>query len=209
MKATNGWSADQRADRREAWIEAQRAMDAAPDDPIVLGQLGHLHTCLGRPDQALRLLERSIELDPNNAFSIGVSAFALTALGRADDAILAVQDVQRRSPRDPGAHWYLAMLAWAYLQLERFDECVKAARASIDLYNGWHAPWITLAAALAAGGEIDAAQSAAATGRRMAPDVPRFGFEGFFRYISRDKSQATRLVEHLQKAWTEPKSGDA
>lgn len=203
MKAVNGWSTNVRADRKEAWVEAQRALDAASDDPIVLGQLGHLNACLDHPDVGLRLLDLSIELDPNNAFSIGMRAYALTALGRAEEAIAAVEDVRRRSPRDPSVHWYLAMLAWAFLQLERFDDCAKAAKESIAHYNGWQPPWITLAVALAAQRDVDEAARAIAAGRRIAPAVPRWGYEAFFRYHSRDEAQAERAAALLREAWTE------
>lgn len=203
MKATNGWSKDVRADRREAWIEAQRALDAGPDDPVVLGQLGHLNTCMQHPEDGLRLLERAIELDPNNAFSIGMRAYALTALGRAEEAVAAVEDVMRRSPRDPAVHWYLAMLAWAYLQLERYADSVEQCRQSIGWYNGWQPPWITLAVGLAALGKMAEARVAVAEGCRIAPDVPRWGFQDFFRYMARDQAQGDRIAELLEQIWAE------
>ncbi len=201
MKATNGWSWQVREDRREAWEEVRKSLDAAPDDPIVLGQVAHAHTCLDDPATANRLFERSIELDPNNAFSIGVRAYALTALGRASEAIEAVNDVMRRSPKDPATHWYLAFLAWALLQLERFEESAEAAQSSIDHYNGWQPPWITLGVALAAAGDPEAGRQAVDYGRRLESKVPRRGYEDFFRFMVVSEPLAGQLRTLLGELW--------
>ncbi len=202
MKIVNGWSAEPEIDHSEAWNEVRRALDLAPDDPIVLGQVGHAHTCLHEPQTAVRLLKRSIELDPNGAFSIGVSAYALTAVGRPEEAVEATNEVMRRSPRDPSANWYLAMGAWAYLQLEQFDACVAQCQAAIDHYDGWQPPWITLGVARAELGDVPGAVVAIKQGRRLAMDIPMSGYQDFFRFMSRDDLQGNRVAEVLADIWT-------
>jgi TolB-like protein/Flp pilus assembly protein TadD len=201
MKVVNGWSDDVEADHGEAWRQVREALDIAPDDPIVLGQVGHAHTCLQEPDTAVRLLKRSIELDPNGAFSIGVSAYALTAVGRAEEAVAAANEVMRRSPRDPSAHWNLVMGAWAYLQLEQFDVCAARCQASIDHYDGWQPPWITLGVARAELGDVAGAVMAIKQGRRLARDIPLSGYQDFFRFMSRDVAQGDRVAEVLAGIW--------
>lgn len=203
MKVTNGWSDDIRGERKEAWTEGQRALDLNPDDPMVLGQLGHLNTCLLHPEAALHLLDRSVELDPNNAFSIAIRAFALTAMKRPEEAVLAVEQAMRRSPRDPAVHWFLAMKSWAYLQLEQFEDCAETARKSISAYNGWQPPWITLGLALAALGEFKEARHAIKHGRRAESGVPRWGFQDFFRYVARDDEQGEDFAILLERVWEE------
>ncbi len=202
MKVTNGWSEEPRRDFDEAWERARKALDVAPDDPIVLGQVGHAHSALREPEKALRLLRRSIDLDPNGAFSIGVMSYALTATGQAEEAIAAVDDVMRRSPRDPAAHWYLAMAAWAYLQLEQYDDCVQRCRESLDHYDGWQPPWITLAVALAMGGHVDDARVAIRDSRRLAVDLPLAGYQDFLHYIARDRSQSEKWGTALARVWS-------
>jgi len=202
MKVTNGWSSDPSQEHREAWQEVRQSLDLSPDDPIVLGQIGHAHTCLYEPETAVRLLRRSIELDPNGAFSIGTLGYALTACGRAEEAIESVADVLRRSPRDPSVHWYLAMAAWAHLQLEQFEDCLRQCEQSIDHYDGWQPPWITLAVAKAALGDKRGASVAIKTGRRLETDIPLFGYQDFFRYMSRDEAQGNQVAELLAQIWS-------
>jgi TolB-like protein/Flp pilus assembly protein TadD len=202
MKVANGWSQDPGEEHREAWEEIRKALDRAPDDPIVLGQVGHAHTCLYEPETAVRLLQRSIELDPNGAFSIGTLGYALTACGRAEEAITSIEDVMRRSPRDPSANWYLSMSAWAYLQLEQFDGCVAQCEAAIDHYDGWQPPWITLGVAKAALGDLEGAAAAVKKGRRLEADIPLVGYQDFFRFMARDEAQGNRVAELLTKVWS-------
>lgn len=203
MKVTNGWSSDYREERGEAWAEGQKALDLDPDDPMVLGQLGHLNTCLFHPEAALHLLDRSVELDPNNAFSIAIRSFALTAMKRADEALLAVEQAMRRSPRDPAIHWFLAFKSWAYLQLGQYRECAETARKSLSAYNGWQPPWITLGLALAALGDFKEARHAVKHGHRLATGVPRFGFQDFFHYIARDQEQGEEHSILIERVWDE------
>lgn len=203
MKVTNGWSDAVHDERKEAWIEGQKALDLDPEDPMVLGQLGHLNTCLLHPEAALHLLDRSVELDPNNAFSIAIRAFALTAMKRAEEAVVAVEQAMRRSPRDPAVHWFLAMKSWAYLQLEQYRECADTARKSISAYSGWQPPWITLGLALAALGDFKEASYVVKQGRRIATRVPLFGFQDFLRYIARDDEQGEEHSILLERIWEE------
>ena len=203
MKVTNGWSHDFRGERSEAWAEGQKALDLDPEDPMVLGQLGHLNTCLFHPEAALHLLDRSVELDPNNAFSIAIRSFALTAMKRADEALLGVEQAMRRSPRDPAIHWFLTFKSWAYLQLGQYHECTETARKSISAYSGWQPPWITLGLALAALGDFKEARHAIKHGHRLATGVPRFGFQDFFHYIARDPEQGEEHAILLERIWDE------
>lgn len=203
MKFTNGWCEDFEATHREAWQEVRKALDLAPNDPIVLGQVGHAHTCLYEPDTAVRLLRRSIELDPNGCFSIGVLCYALTATGQAREALDAFAEVMRRSPRDPSVHWYLAMASWAHLQLEEFETGLERCQASIDHYDGWQPPWVTLALLRAITGDRAGADAAMRQGRRLAPTTPRWGFQDFFRYVAKDKAQGDRYAALLEDIWAE------
>jgi len=201
MKCVNGWSRNFEADQSEAWLEIRKAMDLAAGDSIVLGQLGHAHSCLGKPKLGIRLLERAVALDPNAASNLGLISFSLIATGRPSEAVQRTEEILRSSPHDPAANWFYANVGWAYLQLEEFERCEEACLNSIACYDGWQAPWVTLAVAREAIGDHENAVSALRTCRRLAPDIDLAGYDAFFRFISKDFAQADRVAKRLRSIW--------
>jgi tetratricopeptide (TPR) repeat protein len=201
MKCVNGWSMNFEADESEAWLEVRKAMDLASGDPIVLGQLGHAHSCLGKPEQGVRLLERAIALDPNAAANLGLISFSLITTGRPTEAVQRIEDILRRSPHDPAANWFYANSGWAYLQMEEFKRCEEACLASIAFYDGWQAPWATLGIAREALGDHEGAVSAVRTCRYLAPHIPLSGYEAYFRFISKNADQGDAFANMLRSIW--------
>jgi TolB-like protein len=203
MRCVNGWSTNFKTDQSEAWQEIRLAMDLASGDPIVLGQLGHAHSCLGKPTMGVRLIERAIGLDPNAAANLGLISFSLIAVGRATEAIQRLDDILRRSPNDPAANWFHANAGWAHLQLEEFERCEEACLSSIACYDGWQAPWVTLAVARQMLNNQDDAVAALDSCRKLAPQIPFEGFEAFFRFVARDDSQGNLFADVLGTIWPE------
>lgn len=201
MKVSNGWSDNIAADKYEAWIKGGKAVGLLPDDPLVLANYGHLNTCLGEALKAVDVLTRSIELDPSSAWSSGLLAFALTCCNRSDEAIEQVTKAIRLSPRDAATHWYLTMLAWAYLQQMHYDDAAREAQRSINAFAGWSVPWATLAIARAGLGQMDEAREALETSRRLDDRSTREGYEKFFGYILRDEASRDSIHNWLQDLW--------
>lgn len=203
MKVSNGWSDNVAADKYEAWIKGAKAVDLLPDDPLVLASYGHLNTCLGEAAKAVEVLTRSIELDPSSAWSNGLLAFALTCCNRSDEAIEQVSKALRLSPRDAATHWYLTMLAWAYLQQAHYEDAAREAQRSINAFAGWSVPWATLAIARAGLGQMTEAREALDTSRRLDERSTREGFEKFFAYILRDDANRRAVASWLKELWSD------
>src|SRR5207237_4238004 len=70
----------------KAEAEYRRALELAPQNSAVTGDLAHLISDLGRQDEAVALGQRAIALDPLRTASHGNLALYLTALGRNDEA---------------------------------------------------------------------------------------------------------------------------
>jgi TolB-like protein/Tfp pilus assembly protein PilF len=203
MKVSNGWSDNVTADSYAAWTLGNKAVDLLPDDPIVLARYGHLCTCLGQASKAVEVLTRSIELDPNSAWSMGLLAFALTCCNRADEAIVHLTTALHLSPRDAAVHWYLAMLAWAYLHQAHYDDAAREAQRSINAFSGWSVAWATLAVARAGLGQFDEARQALETCRKLDEYATRDGYAKFFAYIVRDGAGRTAMHDWLDELWVE------
>lgn len=67
------------------------SLEALPDRPSTLTNLGAVRLRLGRAADALPLLERAVALEPDNFEAWGHLAVALGELGRAEDALAAVE----------------------------------------------------------------------------------------------------------------------
>ena len=68
----------------DAALAYERALEAAPNDGSARAYFGLLLSFLGRHEESIRLLERGIELDPNNRLL--TPAFSLSYAGRYDEA---------------------------------------------------------------------------------------------------------------------------
>jgi TolB-like protein len=201
MKVSNGWSDKVAADSYAAWSMGKKAVDRLPDDPMVLASYGHLNTCLGKAAEAVQILERSNELDPNSAWTMGLLAFALTCCGRAEESIPYVGNALRLSPRDAASHWYLTMLSWSYLQLANYEDAAREAQRSINAFSGWAVPWATLAVARAGLGQFDDARDALDVCRGLDERSTREGFTKFFEYVVRDDEGRAAIRKWLEELW--------
>jgi predicted Zn-dependent protease len=179
----------------------KKATGLLPDDPLVLASYGHLNTCLGKASDAVQILERSNELDPNSAWTMGLLAFALTCCGRAEESIPHLGNALRLSPRDAATHWYLIMLSWSYLQLADFEDAAREAQRSVNAFSGWPVPWATLAIARAGLGQFDDARDALAVCRSLDEHSTREGFTKFFEYVVRDDEGRAAIRKWLEELW--------
>ena len=201
MKISNGWSDKIVADSFAAWSMGKKAISLLPDDPMVLASYGHLNTCLGKASEAVQILERSNELDPNSAWTMGLLAFALTCSGRAEESIPHLGNALRLSPRDAATHWYLLMLSWSYLQLGNYEDAAREAQRSINAFSGWSVPWASLAIARAGLGQFDDAGDALAVCRSLDERSTREGYAKFFEYVVRDDKGRAAIRTWLAKLW--------
>lgn len=208
MKISNGWSENITADSYAAWSMGKQGVDALPDDPLVLASYGHIHTCLGEAAKGVEYLTRSLELDPNSAWSMGLMALALTCIGQSEEAISQVSLALRLSPRDEATHWFLAILSWAYLQQKHYDDAAREAQRSINAYPGWSPPWLTLAVSRAALGQRADAREAVVAGRKADPGVTRDGFKRYFDYVVRDTEHREFIHGLLEDVWPTPESAN-
>ena len=103
--------------------EFRRAVALEPDYATARAFYAHLLCILGRPQEAMRQMERARELDPLDPLLAWIEGGVLTMTGRYDDAIGLYRAALQRSPDEPGALWLL----WLTLhQAGRHDEAYPA-----------------------------------------------------------------------------------
>ena len=159
---------------REQWLQhadrlSERAFHLDPADTRVVGVRGTALALAGRSEQATDMLERQIGLNRNDASAWFWLGYARCTLGRQDEAIAALEQARRISPRDPNLNGIFLVTAAAYLYLGHDREALEWARRSV-LERPLHAvahSWVAAAAANL--GETETARAALAEFRRRLP----------------------------------------
>jgi tetratricopeptide (TPR) repeat protein len=117
------------------WIAAEheyhRAIKLNPSSPIVHYYYGWAFLRpMGRLEEALAQLKRTVELDPLSAFYISLLGYIYYGNGQNG---LAIEQYQRAVDLDPGLHFPHMLLATAYTSTGRFDEAITEAQKACEL----------------------------------------------------------------------------
>ena len=159
---------------REQWLQqadrlSAQAFQLEPADARVVGVRGMTLALAGRSERAVELLGRQIGLNRNDASGWFWLGYARCTLGQQDEAIAALEQARRLSPRDPNLNGIFVVTAAAHLHLGRDREALEWARRSV-LERPQHAvahSWVAAAAANL--GETETARAALAEFRRLLP----------------------------------------
>ena len=191
---------------REQWLQhadrlSAQAFQLDRADARVVGVRGTTLALAGRSEQAVELLERQIGLNRNDASAWFWLGYARCTLGRQDEAIAALEQARRLSPRDPNLNGIFLVTAAAHLYLGRDREALEWARRSV-LERPQHAvahSWVAAAAANL--GETETARAALAEFRGRLPSYTISSFRDE-RLCSNDlcRSQRERYYAGLAKA---------
>jgi TolB-like protein/DNA-binding winged helix-turn-helix (wHTH) protein/Flp pilus assembly protein TadD len=191
---------------REQWLQqadrlSAQAFQLDRADSRVVGVRGTTLALAGRSEQAVELLERQIGLNRNDASAWFWLGYARCTLGRQDEAIAALEQARRLSPRDPNLNGIFLVTAAAHLYLGRDLEALEWARRSV-LERPQHAvahSWVAAAAANL--GEADTARAALAEFRARLPSYTISSFRDE-RLCANDlcRTQRERYYAGLAKA---------
>lgn len=124
------WGAYQ---RREALLD--RALKAAPNDPLVLTELSNFYWTVGRAREGIELAERAFELNPMLPAAAVQVAQMLAYVGEPNASVKLLRDLYRRWPENPGMLLALINQAAVTEIWEDFDEVV----GDIEKFDGWQA----------------------------------------------------------------------
>ena len=125
----------------------------------------------GRPNEALRVAEAGLAINPNYANLYANRGSAETFLRQFEQAKSDLRQAMRLSPRDPRIGQWHNMMSEAELGLGHFDTAIEEANKAIDAEFKVFYSYLNLAAGHALKGEIDEAKTALAEARRLNPKL--------------------------------------
>jgi tetratricopeptide (TPR) repeat protein len=171
-KRQGGWWIDQAAETAEGCRLARRAIEAAPDDPLVLAVssfvLGYVG---GDPESAIANVERSLSLSTNVAEAWAYSAWARTCVGDYDLAQEHAAKAMRLSPLDPRTFLWKLFGAMAYLFAGEYERAADLSAKSLADKPDFMAAVRMYAVACAHCGRLGAAKAAVARLRQADPTL--------------------------------------
>jgi TolB-like protein/class 3 adenylate cyclase len=167
----NGWIDDLEANRRKGIDLARQAIRFAPEDPEALATGAFALGYFGEDiDGAIRLIDRSLALNPSFARGWVWSAVLRNFAGQPSLAIEHYNRSLRLSPRDRLAVFGLP-LGTAHFFNKQFDNAAAILLASLEEAPGFAVTYRFLASCYAHMGRLDEAREIVTRLRSITPDV--------------------------------------
>lgn len=125
QQITYHWSEDWQRSRSEALTLAQQATSLSENDPVVLTVLGATQTLARNVDEASRLIDRALTLDPNLSWGWNRFGWLHTYKQEPDLALPAFEKALRLSPLDPTNFNCYQGIGAAHFCAGRYEECIS------------------------------------------------------------------------------------
>ena len=131
-----GWGGDVDRSLELAFQYARIAWELDPSDYWSHWLLGLLYLRQGQHDQAMAAYERARELNPNDVDLLADIAWPLILVGRAEDAIAAVNQAMRRKPNLP--QYFMWTLGIAYRDAGQYQDALSTLKGLTEPAPGVH-----------------------------------------------------------------------
>jgi TolB-like protein/DNA-binding winged helix-turn-helix (wHTH) protein/Tfp pilus assembly protein PilF len=166
-----GWTDERQSALDQAGQVLERAYAIGPRHRDVNFGRGTVLFFQGDIEAALAAFDREIEANAGNALAHVWRGLMLISLGRAAEAVPAVQRGMALSPRDIDLNVFYRSLAHAEFSLGHFDEAVAWSRKAVGHSPSYAKGYAFLAAAAALQGDRATAVGALEAFRRLQPKV--------------------------------------
>lgn len=157
QRAAHGFSATPDHDRKEALQLVARAQTLAPHDALALTLASGALTLAHRLDDADRMLERALALDPWLPYAWVRRGWASTYVGDPGAAFRELSIALRLAPVGPMRHIAFIGMGCAHFACERYERAARWVQSGTESFPG--AVWadrISIAAAVHAGAKAEA-----------------------------------------------------
>jgi TolB-like protein/predicted Zn-dependent protease len=182
--ARYGWSAPKEELLQKAEEIAKMAMAMDERDPDSNLLLAGVHRGRRELDQAIRYVERSVELNPNHAGALGTMGQVLNYAGRPREAISAVKRAMRLSPYYPA--FMAANLGLSYMMIGEYDKAIAAYEEVLERNALILFSYERLTAIYALKGDMAKARKHAARVLELKPDFTVQGWSKALFYTNQE-----------------------
>jgi tetratricopeptide (TPR) repeat protein len=110
--------------------EYKTTISLSPDDANSYFNLGCLYSKIGKNDEALKYLHRSVELNPEDEFAHFNIAYELQNMRRFDEALKGYSNVIRLNP---GYSWAYFNMGYIYMELGEVKKAYEQFKKTFEL----------------------------------------------------------------------------
>ena len=191
------YSDEERAQATRANLEyAERALECDPACASAHSMLALHYLNMKNFDKAMEMADKVMELAPNNASVIAISAIVSSKCGRPEYALERIRKAMRLCPVYP--LWFLSALGQVSRLSGRIDDAIEAYHEMVRRDPDHLEGHIGLTDALSEADRLDEAKKTALVVLRINPE---FSIAEYTENLSfRDPSQVDRFAGGLRKA---------
>jgi TolB-like protein/Tfp pilus assembly protein PilF len=186
--------------KAEAMLKEQ--IERRPRIPGAHYYLGAIHRTRGEWQDAVKMLERELALNPSHAPSYAAIGHALVRLGRAEEGLEQIRYAMRLSPKDHLTAYWLSYAGAAELELGHTTKAIEHLTDSRSRNPSYGLTLLTLAAACAVAGDLAQARSVLEDLYKLSPQFSRERLVA--RYGETTTDRPSNLRRGLQLTLGEP-----
>jgi len=202
LNISQGWAKDLAATKDEVDYMVRRAIELDPDNALALAVAGHISSFVHHDyEQAFDLLEKSVMIDPNSAYTWSFSALTLCYTGNAKEALRRLEGVQKLWRYNPNPYYFYycqTCICIALLFTGHYDRAIKLGKRTVSEYPNLHATYRPLIASLGHQGRLEEAREYLTMLKQLEPDFSIDWFRA--KYPPLHKDYKDRYIEYLRKA---------
>jgi adenylate cyclase len=191
------YSEEERKQALESTVDcAHQALEFDPSSADAYAVLGLYHLTLSDHEAAIENINKSVQLAPNHAINIAISAAILNKCGQPEKAIERIRKAMRLSPIYP--LWNLSLLGQAYRLAGMIDVAIETYNEYINIEADSLEAQIALAEIFGATNQLEQAAVSAKEVLRLNPEFTINKYVDDLAYS--DPAVNLRFADGLRKA---------
>ncbi len=185
----------------EAYKLVEQALQKAPNDPLVLFDVGACYVSTGRPAAAVRLLKKAVAKQPNYDMALALLGVAYAFNEQSEQALSHFNRALKLAPQSPHIYLYESWRSIPLLELGLYTEAEQALHNALESYDGWWWTWLDMAAARAGQCDIEEARQNLYNAREKEPLFSLSFYKSAAAIVYKNKGK--NVLALLEPIWPE------